>query len=413
MAGPSAHPGAAAQGRKRVLFFAEAVTLAHVARIAALAAALDPARYEAVIACRQSHHALLPAGIRHLPLDSIPSEQFVRALGRGGRVYSLPTLRRYVQEDRALLAAEQPDLIVGDFRLSLSVSARLAQRPLAAICNAYWSPWAQHARMPLPELPMTRFLPLALAEAAFRAGLPASMHWHAMPLNQLLREFGMAPLAKGLRPVYTDADHVLYADVPEMHPTVDMPATHHFLGPILWEPPVALPPWWGAVPADRPWVYVTMGSSGRASVLDTVLQGLSDLPVTVLAATANDQALASLPANAHAAKYLPGTELARRSSVVICNGGSLSCQQALAAGVPVLGIASNMDQFMNMAALERTQAGMVLRADRLSEAALRAALQRLLTERQFRDGAAKVGRALGRYDARARFAQFVDACLPY
>ena len=402
---------AGARVRKRVLFFAEAVTLAHVARVAVLAAALDPQRYEAVIACRESLHALLPAGIRCLPLDSIPSEQFMRALARGGRVYSLPTLRRYAQADSALLAAERPDLVVGDFRLSLSVSARLAQRPFAAICNAYWSPWARCTRLPLPELPMTRFLPLPWAEAAFRLGLPASMAWHAMPLNQLRRESGLPPLAKGLRPVYTDADHVLYADVPEMHPTDGMPATHHFLGPILWEPPVALPPWWGAVPSARPWVYVTMGSSGRAAVLGGVLSAFGDLPVAVLAATASDERLSALPSNVWAARYLPGTEVSRRSAVVVCNGGSLGCQQALAAGVPVLGIASNMDQFMNMAALERAQAGILLRADRLSAASLRAALQRLLTEPRFRAGAAALGQALARCDASERFARFVDARL--
>ncbi len=36
---------------KRVLFFAEAVTLAHVARPITLAKGLDPTRYEVVMAC--------------------------------------------------------------------------------------------------------------------------------------------------------------------------------------------------------------------------------------------------------------------------------------------------------------------------------------------------------------------------
>jgi UDP:flavonoid glycosyltransferase YjiC (YdhE family) len=217
------------QARKRILFFAEAVTLAHIARISVLAASLDPLRYEAVIACRSSLHPLLPAGIRCLPLNSIPSEQFVAALARGGRVYSLATLRRYAQEDRELISAETPDLIVGDFRLSLSVSARLAQRPYVAICNAYWSPYARYSRMPLPELPMTQLLPLPLAEAAFRASLFASMAWHERPLNQLRGECALGRLPKGLRHVLHrcrpravhrragNAPHRWHADDPPLH----------------------------------------------------------------------------------------------------------------------------------------------------------------------------------------------------
>ena len=49
----------------------------------------------------------------------------------------------------------EPDVVVGDFRLSLSVSARVAGVPYLAITNAYWSPYARQ-RFPLPELPVVR-----------------------------------------------------------------------------------------------------------------------------------------------------------------------------------------------------------------------------------------------------------------
>lgn len=408
------HSGGADSGapvvvrRKRVLFFAEAVTLAHVARVSVLAASLDPTRYEAVIACRDNLHPLLPAGIRRLPLDSIDSSQFVAALARGGRVFSRDTLRRYVDEDRRLMVAESPDLVVGDFRISLSASARLEHRPYAAICNAYWSPFAQHQRLPLPELPMTHFLPLRLADALFQLAMPVSMAWHAAPLQGLRRELTLPKLPAGLRAVYTDADHVLYADVPELFPTQALPESHQFLGPIFWEPPVHRPQWWADVPTAKPWVYVTMGSSGQASVLDTVLDALADLPVTTLAAAARDQLPAAAPANAFAAKYLPGTEVARRSAVVVCNGGSLTCQQALVAGVPVLGIASNMDQFMNMEALVRSGAGVLLRADRLSRSAVLSAVQGLLDDPGYSRSAREAAVHLQGRDAGAAFARFVS-----
>jgi UDP:flavonoid glycosyltransferase YjiC (YdhE family) len=63
---------------------------------------------------------------------------------------------------------------------------------------------------------------------------------------------------------------------------------------------------------------------------------------------------------------------------MISNGGSLGTQQALAAGIPTLALASNMDQFLNMAPLEAAGAGLTLRADRLSVARIRSAAEQLL-----------------------------------
>ena len=37
----------------------------------------------------------------------------------------------------------QPDLVIGDFRLSLSVSARVAGVPYIAIANSWWSPFGR------------------------------------------------------------------------------------------------------------------------------------------------------------------------------------------------------------------------------------------------------------------------------
>lgn len=47
------------------------------------------------------------------------------------------TLRKYVEADLRVLDEIAPDLVVGDLRISLSVSARLAGIPYIAIANAY------------------------------------------------------------------------------------------------------------------------------------------------------------------------------------------------------------------------------------------------------------------------------------
>ena len=392
---------------KRVLFFAEAVTLAHVARPAALAAALAPRHHVVIATDRRYLRFAESRDWETVSLRSIGSAEFLGRLSRGRPVYDLDTLRSYVREDLEIIEKVRPDLIVGDFRLSLSVSARKVGIKYIALTNAYWSPY-YIGGFPMPVLPFTKFLPVGVAKRIFGTVSPILMPLHCRPLNQLRKEHGMRPLGNELRRVYTDADCTIYVDLPEMFPTRSLPESHRFLGPVLWSPAVAKPVWWNAVPAERPVVYATVGSSGDPSLLRKTLEALSGLPVTVIASTAGQQ-LPSPPANAYIAEYLPGVEAAARSELVICNGGSPTSQQALAAGVPVLGIASNMDQFLNMQGVERVGAGHTLRADRATVAGIRQAALALLDSGATKVKAKQLSAAFAPGAAAARLAEIVEA----
>jgi UDP:flavonoid glycosyltransferase YjiC (YdhE family) len=100
--------------------------------------------------------------------------------------------------------------------------------------------------------------------------------------------------------------------------------------------------------------------------------------VTAVVATAGRLQVKDKPSNVYVADYLPGETIAARSALVICNGGSPTTYQAFAAGAPVLGIASNMDQYLNMQCIERFGAGRVLRADQARAASIRAAIREIL-----------------------------------
>jgi len=364
--------------RKKILFIAEAVTLAHIGRPLALAASLDRAQYEVHFACADGYEfCFAGADLVRWPVRSISSKQFLQALADGKPVYDSATLAGYVEQDLQLLREIKPDVVVGDFRLSLSVSARLAGVPYVALINAYWSPYVRQ-RYTVPSLPLTRFLPIPLANALFNLARPLAFALHTIPLNRVRRRHGLPGLGWDLNRVYTDADYTLYADVPELFPPHDLPSHHRFIGPVLWSPPLPLPDWWHQLPPGRPLVYVTVGSSGQGAILPAVLQALAGLPVTVLAATVGRVALDQVPDNARVADFLPGEQAARRAALVICNGGSPTSHQALAAGVPVIGIADNLDQFLNMQGIVAAGAGALLRVDRFDGAALRQAAQAML-----------------------------------
>ncbi|SDH42587.1 MULTISPECIES: glycosyltransferase [unclassified Duganella] len=388
--------------RKKILFVAEAVTLAHVGRPLALARTLDRQRYDVHFACAPGYDMFLKdSDLSVWSLNSIASEQFLAALSQGKPVYDAPTLAQYVLDDMRLLQALRPDVVIGDFRLSLSISARLSRVPYVGVTNAYWSPYVkQHYRV--PAIALSRLLPITLADRLFQLIRPAAFALHSRPLNRVRRAYQLPSLGTDLRRIYTDADHVLYADIPEMFPAQDLPASHSYLGPVTWSPPTELPSWWDALPPASDLVYVTLGSSGQGSLLPKVLQALASLPLTVIAATAGTVEPGLFPDNAHVTTYLPGELAAQRARLVICNGGSPTSQQALAAGVPVLGIAGNLDQYLNMEGVLRTGAGALLRSDRLDESAIRNAVLRLLEQRAARDAARVVAQQFQRYDAGAR-----------
>ena len=376
--------------RPRILFVAEAVTLAHVGRPRVLAESLDPTRYEVHLAADCAFDAAL-AGFtgQRWPLTSMAPARFLQSLAAGRPLYDAKTLESYVADDLALLERVRPAVVVGDFRLSLAVSAPLMGIPYLALVNAYWSPYADLPFWPIPDLPPVRIFGERFSAALFNRIRPLIFRLHAAALNRVRRRHGLAPVGD-LPHAYTWGDETLYLDLPQMVPMRSLPTNHHFLGPVIWEPEVPLPEWWDSLPADRPTLYVTLGSSGPAALLSRLLTALARLPVNVVAATAGRVDRATLPPGVWAADYLPGTAVAARADLVISNGGSPAGYQALSQGTPVLGLPTNLDQHLATGHLVATGAGAALRSERATPAAIQTLVERMLGDPDYAQAARRV-----------------------
>jgi UDP:flavonoid glycosyltransferase YjiC (YdhE family) len=371
----------------KVLVVAEAVTLAHVGRSIQLASILHREGIDVELACDFRYRRFL-SGLDFpvRPIRSIPTDTFLDALARGRPVYSAETLRAYVAEDLALFEASQPEIVVGDFRLSLSISARVARIPYVNVTNAYWSPFAR-PRFRMPSLPMGRFLNARLADATFAVARPVAFAVHALPLNRVRHAYGLPGLGHDLRRVYCDGDLTLYADMPELIPVFDAPTTHRYIGPVIWSPDVELPVWWHEVLNGEPPIYVSLGSSGQAALLPMVIEALTPLDRTIVVATAGRGSKLPERPKLWVADFVPADAISAKACAVVCNGGSPMTQQALRHGVPVVGIASNLDQMLNMDYIERFGAGTLVRADRARATMIREATQRAIDDAQLRERA--------------------------
>lgn len=399
----------------RVLFVVENVTLAQVVRLRVLAGGLDPARYEVHFASASFDPLVFDATAtfaRHA-IHSIAKQSVDDALVSGARIYEADLLERYVAEELALFERVRPDVVVGDFRWSLSVSAPLARVPCATLINAYWSPHAVRARFPVPDHPMVRAVGLAIAERFFPLAMPRVFAHFAAPLNAVRKRHGL-PAVGSLVDVLTWGDAVLHPDEPSLVPTRGAPAHHAYLGHVGWSPRLAAVASVRALAAieplgrERPLVYATLGSSGAMDLVPTVVEALGGLDVDVLLATAGRFAPTQLPANVHAVDFAPGELVARRAKLVVCNGGASTGYQALEQGTPIVGIPSNLDAYLAMTAMEEASVGALVRGGACTVPSVRAAVTRVLGDARYARAARSAQARFAVLDPHARFAAVVD-----
>lgn len=380
-------------GRTRVLFIPEGVTLAHVGRMLTLASALNPTQFDVQFACADRYIKQVgETGLTCHPITTISTHRFLRALYYGTPMYDGQVLARYVNDERDLISQICPDVVIGDFRLTLDFSAALEQVPYINIVNAYWSPYRAQTDYPTPDSLATKLLGVTIA----RHLLSPIFSRILQPFNALARKLGL-PTYDNLHALYANGPYVGYPDAPELVPCRTLPSHHRYLGPVLWSPNAPTPAWWNDIPEQGPCIYLSMGSSGSHRALKTIISALSDLPVRVLYSSAGAPIPPQLPSNFYAAPFLPGNACMARSTLAIHNGGSGSVYQALTNGTPMLGVPGNLDQYLSMQHVVDRNCGMLLRSGNLTSRQVQGTVETLLEDPGIRRSAEHLQSSIAHY----------------
>jgi UDP:flavonoid glycosyltransferase YjiC (YdhE family) len=298
------------------------------------------------------------AGAHWLPWEQAPDfdETDLRATfpqvgdGRGPRAVTANLehvfLRTAAGQARDILAAGPFDVLVSD---NLALGAALAGARSG-------TPWATVALVPL-GLPSRDLPPFGLGLLPGRGRLGRARD--AVLRSAVSRTLGrrldrvMAEVCGSLDLPAVPALSVGYSPqlvvahgVPELeHPRTDLPAQVHFVGQLA-PPPSGrpLPAWWPELLADdRPLVHVTQGTYDvdPEDLLLPALAGLADVGVQVAAATGGaDLPADRVPGNGRQAGFLPYDQLLPRASVVVSNGGWGGVLASLAAGAPLVALAT-------------------------------------------------------------------------
>ncbi|WP_437080316.1 macrolide family glycosyltransferase [Streptomyces sp. enrichment culture] len=164
-----------------------------------------------------------------------------------------------------------------------------------------------------------------------------------------------------------------------------------------------------------PVLYVSLGTVFDAgpSVLRSLAAALAPLGGTVVVATGRTDpaALGTLPDNVLARRFVPQPELLERAELFVTHGGMNSVNEALYAGVPVLVVPQGADQPQVARRVTELGAGLTVRPEAVTEAAVHALARRLLTEPRFREAAAALRTAQRQAGGHLRAADEIEALL--
>lgn len=395
--------------KKRILFVGEGGSLAHIVRPLVLAQLLDPNRFEIHFACALWYKWLLDhSGFTYHPLPTMTRDDFRDHLSQGKPLYNRQTLEEYVPAELDLFKKVSPDLIIGDFRISLGISTELAKIPYASITNAFWSPHSTVKKI-VPDLAYTKFTGRGLGQLIFNVAYPlVSKLSHSYGFNAVRKAYGLTPF-KSLEEIYTYGEWTLFTDIPSLAPTTYLPEHQQYMGPILDMPQIEQPAWWQQWPTDKPIIYVGLGSTGNITLMENIVKALAQMDVTVLLATAQRIHLKEWPKNFYVAPYISGLEASKQSQLVLYNGGSGSVYQALSCGCPVLGFPTNMDQFLCMALIETKGAGKRIIGEHANIDNIKKNVQEILSTATFKHNAEKLAIEIKAYDVSKNFNQFIDS----
>lgn len=378
--------------RKILLFFAHAVTMAHFARPLKWIEGLDTELFDIYLASHPKFRYLAPeTSVTFLELNCIDAAKFEQIVVHAFPIYDARTFDEHIQEDIQLIEKIKPDLVIGDFRHSLTVSCRVRNIKYINLTNAYWHPDTR-LRFPLPEAPIVRilgegparillglFLPLALKISFFRM---------TFALRKSLRKANLT--FTDYRQIITDGDVVLYCDTPELVPLKKQLSHEMFIGPLIWSMPVEVPDWWKNLNPNKRRIFLTLGSSGNADSLPMIIQALGALDIEIIVALAGKRPELPTMQNVFVTDFVPIEAACQNADLVICNGGSPLVHAALSYGVPTIGIVCNNDQLLNMAHIQQRGAGILLRYWNLNGNKMTTAVNEVLDNPRYLEQSRKI-----------------------
>ena len=343
------------------------------------------------------------------PFDVSPGERGVVFGWAPGMFHSVAAEARvarwishWAQEVAFDLEREPADVVVADFVLvGALVAAEAAGVPSAALVHTVY-PRPARGRPPYgPGWRPAVGIAGRLRDAVGNFISNRIYSREALPFLNLARQRrGLAPLRRYFEQ-YDRASRVVVLTSPVFDPPAGFPPNVRLVGTPS-EDQSSLPRCPAQCAEDgRPLVLVSLSTldQGQTMLMERILAVLGSLPVRALVTLGPSLATCPFtpPANVVLETFVPHGSVLPHAAAIVTQGGLGTVMKALAHGVPLVCIPLVGDQADNAARIEALGAGVCLPAD-AEPGRIRAAIERVLTDRALRLGAQRVAGAIAGED---------------
>ena len=363
-----------------------------------------------------------PEGIPLFPFRAVEASHYLRVQDSerrsGSRRQSMriqhEALRRWLVESipgqvtdlRPIIDDWKPDAILTDLAMWGTITILWESVPIPVVLSSSF----MGPMIPGPEAPAWGFGMPAPRTARARAGAKVLTKVTELAglglrrrVNAIRSEHGLAPLGMSMNAFTGRLPLYLVGNLPELdYGRRDLPPAVHYLGPCLWHPPEepGTTEWLESVPAERPWVHVTEGTSHFQDpfLLKAAVTGLGGQPLEAILTTGGKRDPASVapaPApNVHVTRWLSHGELLPRCDVVVTTGGPATIMAALTAGAPLVVVPTTWDKPDNARRVVEAGVGIRVPPKKCTPERLRDAVNEVLRDQGYAARARQVAKDL-------------------
>jgi UDP:flavonoid glycosyltransferase YjiC (YdhE family) len=241
-------------------------------------------------------------------------------------------------------------------------------------------------------------IPWCFVNPAFYFGEDSARPWEADFLGVSIRTYRY-----WFQPLMLKADLVLHATDAafDVRPP-NLPRHHHYVGPLLWEPPVVAPGFLRT--PGPPWVLVslsTLPQTGEVAIAQAAIGALKREAVRVLVTVAPDHAaqLGEVTDRVYLSDYIPHSAILPNTRLVVSHAGHGIVMKALYYGVPMVLVPWGRDQLGVAARAEALGVATVVRRDECNDASVTQAVRRILDDVRYAERVRAISKRLQAADA--------------
>jgi zeaxanthin glucosyltransferase len=181
-------------------------------------------------------------------------------------------------------------------------------------------------------------------------------------------------------------------------PAANLPEYFHYVGPLRNEPSDSV-----SFPFERltgqPLIYASLGSiqNTKSEIFHCISAACQDLDVQLVITHGGgmgEAGVQKLPGSPLVVEYAPQLKVLAKASLTITHAGMNTTLDSLSYGVPLVAIPITFEQPGTGARIRWTGVGEVIPLERLNVSRLQAAIQRVLTEKFYREKALKIQQSI-------------------